>query len=65
VVENSLPGWRLRRLADVAGRDGGVWRAERAGAGLCTLWVPETRPGILIRRFARCDRIRRDAARPL
>ena len=29
------------------------------------LWVPETRPGILSRRFARRDRIRGDAARPL
>ncbi len=29
------------------------------------LWVPETRPGILSRRFARRDEIRRDAAGPL
>jgi site-specific DNA recombinase len=28
-----------------------------------TLWVPKTRPGMLSRRFARPDRIRRDAAR--
>jgi len=28
------------------------------------VWVPETRPGMLSRRFARRDRILRDAARP-
>ena len=29
------------------------------------LWVPKTCPGMLSRRFARGDRVRRDAARPL
>jgi hypothetical protein len=36
-----------------------------APEGPASLWVPETRPGILSRRFALRDRIRRDAARPL
>jgi hypothetical protein len=41
-------------------------RASRIlGASDLSVWVPETRPGILSRRFALRDRIRREAARPL
>jgi hypothetical protein len=74
LVREKLPAVQARWETD-----GPLYRSERrwedlealraearsSALDLIILWVPETRPGILSKRFARRDRIRRDAARPL